>query len=724
MTTTPGQALQRDLAPFSDPATEIRLTESTKTSRLQFVRGGQPLDYLLVHLDGSLLARHANNRKYVGVHSLLASPDFADIRNLVATQNRIHRDFDLESLITPEGELDGKKLALQTLNRVALPAPRGTSHALRILLLDGPAGVGKTSLIQRLLVQRARAPQIDAPPILQVASRGKRLSSLDDVLAQSLQLIRAKFTFDQLPSLIRHGLIQLAIDGFDELVDPEGYRDAWFALRDFFESTQFGGPIILAGRDTFFDEQQFSAQMQVSNQQFDLHHARLSEVSPAKAKVWLTSQGWNAKDIEDPYTDLVLRPGSYTLRPYFLRELASAKTWSNIESRDLTPRAYLVEQFLDRESDILSEKVPLDPADLKARLASVFEEVAVEMADNETDAVDLSFLQMTTELTFGDALGDTDVAKLRHKSGSFGLLSNDAREGFRRFPHSEISYHFLSLALLRLVASGEPTRFLRRGVVGSDLLAILAEQFVSCERARAAAFVTALEKTLTRESSFDRLAENAGSLLLTTLNRELEGQPRAYSDLQVPNVFLFGDVAGSVLSRVEIQRLDGAEASLVNVQFKDSEVVNFYADETTMFGASAPTIHRMHVRTVKGEVRSIFDPAEISAWVASHSVGSPPKSSHNQAAITLLDKVCRVMLRQHMIKDHETDDAGRLLRNAYWPAVEQILKEFGLIDRFHGKQMAGARAPFVRIKDPFKLLAHRGAAANRIIWTKVAEIPK
>lgn len=726
MKTTQGQALQRDLAPFADPATEVKLTESSKTSRLQFVRSGQPLDYLLVHENGSLLARHASDRRYVGIHSLLASADFADIRSLVATQSRLHREFDIELLIQPEGELDGRKLAIQTLNRIASPAPRGALESLRVLLLDGPAGVGKTSLIQRLLVQRARAAMEAsvAPPILHVASRGKRLSSLDDVLAQSLQLIRAKFTFDQLPSLIRHGLIQLAIDGFDELVDPEGYRDAWFALRDFFETTQFGGPIILAGRDTFFDEQRFSEQMRLSSQVFELHHARLSEVSPASAKKWLSMQGWQARDLEDPYTDLVLRPGSYTLRPYFLRELASAKTWSNIESRNLTPRAYLVERFLERESNILAEKVPLKPDNVKIRLGSVFEEVAVEMADTETDAVDLSFLQMTTELTFGDVLDDTDVAKLRHKAGSLGLLSSDARDGFRRFPHSEIAYHFLSLALIRLVATGEPTRFLRRGLVGSDLLAILAEQFVSCEGGQAAAFVSALERVLTREASFDRLSENASSLLLTTLNRDIEGRSATYSDLQAPNAFLFGEVTDCVLDRIEIQRLDAAEANLVNVQFSNCQVVNLHVDETTLFGATAPVVHRLHVKRAKGDVHLMFDPAEISHWIKSRSHGSPPKSSENDSATRLLDKVCRVMLRQHMIKDHETDKSGSLLRDPYWPEIEKILKEFGMVDRIHRKQMSGIQAPFVRLKEPYKLLANRGVGVNRSVWKKVAEISK
>lgn len=727
MITTPGQALQRDLAPFADAATDIRLTESAKTSRLQFVRNAQPVEYLLVHQDGSLLARHSNDRKYVGIHSLLASTDFADIRNLIATQTRIHRNFDLERLISPEGELDGKKLALQTLARLSSPAPRGTSQALTVLLIDGPAGVGKTSLIQRLLVQRARAAQdaSAAPPILQVASRGKRLSSLDDVLAQSLQLLRAKFTFDQLPALIRHGLIQLAIDGFDELVDPDGYQDAWLALSEFFEKTQFGGPVILAGRDTFFDQQRFSEQLMTSSKQlFQIHHARLSEVSQTKAKMWLSQQGWQAKDLDDPYTDLVLRPGSYTLRPYFLNELALAKSWQNIEARNLTPRAYLVEQFLKRESEILAEKVPLEPAEMKKRLASVFEEVAIEMADNETDAIDLSFLQMTVEMTFGGVLADTDVGKLRHKSGSLALLSSDAREGYRRFPHSEIAYHFLSLSLIRLVASGEPTRFLRRGVVGSDLLAILAEQFVSCDDALAAAFVAALEKSLAREASFDRLPENVASLLLTTLNREVEGHSTSYTDLQAPNAFLFGDVAPSILDRVEIQRLDAAEANLVNVRFRNCQVLNLHVDETTLFGASAPAIHRLHVKMPKGGVRPIYDPSAIAAWIESHSAGAPPKSTDNEVAIALLDKVCRVMLRHHMIKDHETDHSGKLLRDPYWPEIERILSEADMIDRVYGKQTSGAQAPFVRVKDPFSILAHRGAGVTRAIWKKVAAIPK
>lgn len=728
MTTTLGQAMHRDMAPFADPATDVKLTEASKTSRLQLVRNGQPHDYLLTHDDGSVLARHANNKKFVGIHSLLASPDFADTRNLVATQSRLLRDFDPDAFIPPEGELDGRKFAMQTFSRLVSPSGDRSkpTTALRVLLLDGSAGVGKTSLIRRLLVQRARATQdsSSAPPVLHIESRGRRLSSLDEALAQSLQLMRAKFTYDQLPALIRHGLIQLAIDGFDELVDAEGYRDAWYALRDFFEATVYGGPILLAGRDTFFDQQQFSAQMQESKQLIELHHARLTEVSLTSAKTWLAGKGWDTKELDDPYTELVLRPGSYTLRPYFLQELASAKSWSAIESQDLTPRAYLVGKFLERESKLLAEKVELGLNEINSRLVNIFEEVAVEMADTESDSVDLSFLQMSTEMAFGDLLSESDVGKLRHKSGSFALLASDAKEGHRRFPHSEIWYHFLARALIRMLSRGEPSRFLRRSTLGSDLLGIFAEMFIFTDDSTSAQFYKSVDRLLQREASFDRLPENVAALALTSLVREITGRSATYADLQVPNVVFFGDVQQATLSRVRIQRLDASEANLSKLTFEDCEVMNLHVDATTLFGSTHPNVHRLYVRTPKGAVKSSFEPSEIEAWFAAQSRRSLAEEARNEVAVALLDKVCRVMLRQHMIKDYETDASGRLLTSAYWGPIEKILIERGLIERIRGKQVAGANAPFLRMKAPFAVLTSRSGGPLSVVWEQVAAIPK
>ena len=70
------------------------------------------------------------------------------------------------------------------------------------------------------------------PLILHVQSRGKVLSNLQDLMAFSLQTLRLRITYDQAPILVRHGLITLAVDGFDELGDPSGYELAWAQVND------------------------------------------------------------------------------------------------------------------------------------------------------------------------------------------------------------------------------------------------------------------------------------------------------------------------------------------------------------------------------------------------------------------------------------------------------------------------------------------------------------
>lgn len=719
--------LTRDLAPFTDPATQLRVTTGSSGCRLQLVRRGAEQDYFLTFSNENIVARHANNKKFSSLRSLLASPDFSDIRGLATTQFRMHKDLDVDSMIPPEGQFDGRPLALQTLMRALNPRSGQASgeQGISVLLLDGPAGVGKTSLIQRLLVQRARTQQDSTatPPILHVTSRGRRLTALDEALAQSIQVLRAAFTFDQVPTLIRHNLIQLAIDGFDELVDPEGYKDAWYALRDFFDTTEFGGPIILAGRDTFFDEQSFTKQMQQSKHRFQLSHARLGPVSVSSAKAWLSLRGWQDSDLNDPYTALVLRPGSYTLRPYFLFELAKAKNWKAIESDDLTPRAYLVEKFVEREAKLISETLSVDPDSIQSRLREIFEETAMEMANNETEVVDLSFLQLVTEVEFADFLSSTDIAKLRHKAGSFALLISDSREGFRRFPHTEISHYFLAHALVRMVSMRTPVRFLRRGIITSDFLTVLAETLCSAELSVVRGFVSGLERLYSDEATFDRLAENSAALALTSLCRDIELGIRYCRDMQVSTAVLFGLVAPALLENVRVQFLDAQEASFTQVEFRDCAIVSLHVDETVRFGRTVPLVHQIHLHKGNGVVE-IFDPAEIATWLNSHSEPTAPSSKTNDTAVRLLDRVCRIMLRQHVIKDHETDDSGKVLRSPYWPAIEQILTEAALLDRVPGKQMSGAHAPFLRLRDPYKLLANKSNAAMAKVWGKVSQIPE
>jgi hypothetical protein len=82
------------------------------------------------------------------------------------------------------------------------------------------------------------------------------------------------------------------------------------------------------------------------------------------------------------------------------------------------------------------------------------------------------------------------------------------------------------------------------------------------------------------------------------------------------------------------------------------------------------------------------------------------------------------MLRQHMIKEHPTDQYGRYLKDGYWRDIESILKVTGQLDRIPSRGTSGVKASFVRMKEPFRLLVCRDEDPSvKAIWEKVGDLP-
>ena len=267
--------LSEDLERFKDPATDITTRAVASDVEIKIVRDGEQRTYFYQGSTGRIDRRDITRRSYVSVRSLLASEDFADLSGFADTQRRIlsqRQDAYLEpaGLISSGTSSDRVPLDMNTFLHITKPS---TKERLQCILIDGPAGVGKTVLIERLVLARAQPPI--AVPVLHVTSRGRRLTNLRDALAGTTTNLRAKFVPDEIPVLVRHGLIQVALDGFDEFVDPSGYQDAWAALKDFIRDCGTAGPIILAGRDTFFDQQSFQSQLQTAGAGAEITVVRL-----------------------------------------------------------------------------------------------------------------------------------------------------------------------------------------------------------------------------------------------------------------------------------------------------------------------------------------------------------------------------------------------------------------------------------------------------------------
>ena len=700
---TPPDDLHRVLGPFADPATPIEIAEAPSGVRVRLVQGGGVRQYFIDRATGLVKASEGVQRQYSSLDSLLASPEFADLRAMASTQQRTLSSAGTAFFLEPNmtiGPPESQHIGLSALQDALQSSGSGKT---RIVLVDGPAGIGKTRLLERLTWLRAEAYLMGSglPPILYVGSRGSRLSNLQDTLAKATQVVRAKFTFEQVPILVKRGLLHLAIDGFDELVDADGYKDAWYALRGFLEELSGGGVCVLAGRDTFFNQQGFLSRLEAAGSRVDLVQAHLGPAKPQEAKRWLLQSGWPEAEVSSSTSDEILQTDAYTLRPYFLSVLADAHSWTRV-TEEHSVRSFLVAQFLDREARLLETMIGISSSDAFSALEEMFEEVAMDMAERESTEVDIEYLGFLCELAFEKFLPTDDLRKLQHKAGSFALLERSTSDRLRQFPHSEIFHHFLARSILKALAAHSLPLVLRRGVLGSDFIEVFQDIIDSVPEPQLKEALDFLRSVIEEEISSDRLSYNGGALLVASLTRPLESDPRVLSNLVINETTITGPAAEATLSNLEIFRLDAREADLSQVHFEKTRVSALIVDALTKFGVDAPEVHTIYV-TEQDEPQTLRAPQDIQAWLAAHSSRVSETGSEALRLVQYFDRVCRRAIRQFYFRPGAGDAASILLQDPLWPEVEDILQREGRLEKKQ-QQMSGPRNMLIHIKAPRLLL--------------------
>lgn len=697
------QRLTRDLKLFADPATDVRSREVGGKLWIDMIREGAERAYSIDLRTMECVSRYGAGKQYSSLQALLASDEFINLRAFRATQRRLLAAKSPDQYIEPEGQLLARDGAASPLNLTSFRAalsPAGSGQ-LALLLLDGPAGIGKTSLIERLVYERAD-PAASLPPLLHVVSSGSRLTDLSKALAHATQMLRSSVTFDQIPVLVRLGVLQVAIDGFDELVDPEGYKDAWSALRQFLAEVQIGGPIVLSGRDTFFDQQAFESRLASRIPNLRLTHGRLLPVSQAAASRYLQSHGWSEEEVKSAESRDWFRPGSYRLRPFFLSQVAKQGSWQDLEQAHGSPQSFLVERFVAREADIVCRMVEVARPDAEAALWEFYGTIVEDMATNETEFVDEPFLALACETAFEGRVNATDLAKLVYKAGSFGLLESDGSHGLRRLPHSELQNQFLARILLQgLSLSAPPSSFLRRGVVGSGLLEAFADVVSQQTVPSAQQTRDKLVRTVSEEPFSERLVSNSAALAVATLVRN-DLLPLSLRALSISEAKIIGTSGSATIEDVAFSHLDLRGADCREIVFLECVAAALTVDDTTYFGAARPpSTHVLQVETA-GAITFLRAPSEIDAWIGAHSaVLDGGALDVNLPLVQYFDRVCRKFARQHQIRNSDSDEAYYLIRDDRWDVVRPLL---GSRLQEDSREARGPKNIFYRLIRPEALL--------------------
>ena len=665
----------------------------------------------------------SKSRTHASYLALLASERFGNLRSWAATQKMLLREAlaEIDPPIRVQGAIAGcgDFLTADGLDDFLQSAERG-QDSVQVMLIDGPAGIGKTKFIETLALARAtRYGRRRHPLVLHVQSRGRVLSYLQDLFAFSLQRLRLSVTFDQLPVLARHGLVTLAIDGFDELGDPNGYELAWSQVNETIDEIRGAGTLILAGRETFIGLKRLKTTLRVLQKDRDIVHGlTLLPPSPAHAESWLQNKkGWSNAEVQE--TRHLLDPDSYALRPFFLARLAETDIAESLrESSGTSLFSILVDMMVDRESQKFGD--PVDRvlnAEQRRRYAHRFlREAAQYMADDQTDIIGETPLTWLVDMAAPEGLDSETVGLLKNRAGVIAFLANDALPGYRRFAHSQLFNYFLSTAVIESVGSGEIPKFVRRNIFSADFLAVFVEllrHIASTEPSRVRRFFKEALKWVKNYQSIDRGARNLGAWTIAALptmgDIGYRNDSLRIGPMEVDETILRGTMPRMVLRGIFVNQIDIRGADLRELTFEDSALTTAIVDDGTRVSTTFPTPKMVRLQnTVTKRDDDEWDPSSIGAWLDAHGrqgstdEAAPDPDSRHGRMLRLVERACRSS--SFWIPEDAEGKIDRFVKDPLWPDVLELLRSHDFI-REERLAARGPKSQFVHIKRTDRILA-------------------
>ena len=561
-----------DLDPFADLGTAVKESASyiylTRNDTVLRIEGDSDR-YVVTSPDGEV-------QRYPNAARLLAAEPFANLPKMARNQaaqlsekrvkgRPVPIRTKMDSVFGPALDLVADGAPWNSLDRWLRERQLSQQpNTVDLLLINGPAGVGKSTLIQETALLRAEAYDGTSPLILQIASRGRVLQNIGDLIAFALQDVRSGLVVKELGSLMRHGLITLAIDGFDELSDPNGFETAWSGLNEVISTARGRAAVLLAGRETFVSTETMRKQLGAVNEGRGdrLASLLLTDPEPVDAREWLLgNEGWTPELLARPFVEPLFEQGSYALRPFFLDLIArepSALTSDAPPAADLL--GYLVSVMTEREADKFVER--LDPPDgsaaaskYEAYVERLLEEISRDMAENQSDSITEDALDLIATVAAEGILPADQIAAVVQRANTVVFLAKDILPGRVRFAHEQLLDHFLSREALRSVGEGELPRYIRRNLFSREALEIFAnaardrseeaKQFL--DSVRAGLLRPTRDRTHTSLAALGIAAMSAIAPEGVSLRIEHLGLGEVHFPFAAPKGIAFRDVAISIL---------------------------------------------------------------------------------------------------------------------------------------------------------------------------------
>lgn len=344
----------------------------------------------------------------------------------------------------------------------------------RIVFVTADAGHGKSYLLrqfQRMQAKKYLEKESDYI-FWHIDLHGRELVRLNEAIMYELGDLRITgLYYNSIITLIKNGLIILAIDGFDELAAEKGGDVALGSLTNLVTELDGDGILVAASRRTFFNTQDYIQRAGLMNQKVsadcEFDEIRLQNWQEKQCVEYLNVYYSNPQKEFDALKSLFRSSLSHPLleRPFLFTKIVSFASTdrktpyefvSHGGENDLDSINNIIGAFVRREVTKWSttEKDTGKPFLNFNQHLRLLAEVANEMWVEQKDSISIDTIAFILAILFDEWKTDIDLRPMiTRMAESHALLPvSNAGDKYRRFDHEEFRNYFLALALAKIVS--------------------------------------------------------------------------------------------------------------------------------------------------------------------------------------------------------------------------------------------------------------------------------
>lgn len=701
------EIIERDLKGFADPRTEVEVRHSNRNLIAKWVYRGRDrtASFRLTPEGDFRWQEEGEIAKAEPYRKFLLSEAMADFTQL---SSAISQAFCEEPHYVPTKAIAESSPSTSEsdvlLRRVVTESLESGYSKTRLVFVKGDAGSGKSTLLRQITGEQARMYKRGNSNFLfmYVSAQGRALSNLRDAISGELDDLRAGFTRDAVPTLVRHGLLVLIVDGFDELLGAAGYGDAFGSLQQFLSQVDGQGALVVSARSAFYDIEFVGRHTttELAEAKYDVEpitispwsdedlHKYLSRVRGGSVLTEKDRRGLAALSEQD--RELLSKPFFASLFPHYV----DAK--EGVGHRSLLD--YLVDAYVERESGKIVDKDgrPLVPVETHKRL---FIEATEAMWSYESRDLSEDDLRALAELTAGSSQLPSDTAQqFTTKITSYHGFQTSKNNGQRRFRFEHEVYfdYFLSRTLREWIDKPAAiTTFLDKGLIPVEVFRSAVD---SVNALRCFSLASSIPKQGVLKENRRR---NLGSLVAAAFAISKQVSDLELADLSFINVS-FGDVDvrqvrfyNCIFNNVGWER-----AKFQGCTFVDSDADRIRVSSMTKLGIEGfmPGANLRCIQTIE-DGQETYVPSEMVEILlrlgAPGMKAEPPQySSKGQAVVNLLHRVVQKFRRTNVLC-MEDENLRRLFADPNWRLLYNLLLQHSIVEE-EVRQTSGTRKIFLR----------------------------